>query len=45
MLNTYTFSELSEKAKDKARQYHNDAYMSDGFWHETTVEDAKARQC
>ena len=40
-VNTYTFPELSEKAKDKARQYHHDAYMSDGFWHECTIEDAK----
>ena len=39
--NTYTFSELSDKAKDKARQYHHDAYMSDGFWHECTIGDAK----
>lgn len=40
-INTYTFPELSEKAKDKARQYHADAYMSDGFWYECTIEDAK----
>ena len=39
--NTYTFSELSDKAKDKARQYHHNAYMSDGFWHECTIDDAK----
>ena len=40
-INTYTFSELSEKAKDKARECHHDAYMSDGFWHECPIEDAK----
>lgn len=37
----YTFSELSDKAKDKARQYHHDYYMSDGFWHECILDDAK----
>jgi hypothetical protein len=40
-INTYTFSELSDKAKDKAREYHHDAYMSDEHWHESTIEDAK----
>lgn len=40
-INTYTFPELSEKAKDKARQYYHDAYMSDGFWHECIIDDAK----
>lgn len=37
----YTFSELSDKAKDKARQYHHDAYMSDGHWYEYVLDDAK----
>lgn len=37
----YTFSELSDKAKDKARQYHHDAYMSDGFWYRGILDDAK----
>jgi hypothetical protein len=37
----YTFSELSDKAKDKAREYHHDAYMSDGFWHGCIIDDAK----
>ena len=40
-INTYTFPELSEEAKDKARQCYHDAYMSDGFWHECTIDDAK----
>jgi hypothetical protein len=40
-IDTYTFPELSEKAKDKARQYYHDAHMSDGYWHECTIEDAK----
>lgn len=40
-VSAYTFSELSDKAKDKARQYHHDAYISDGFWHECTIDDAK----
>lgn len=40
-INTYTFPELSEKAKDKARQYYHDVYMSDGFWYECIIEDAK----
>ena len=40
-INTYTFPELSEKAKDKARQCYHNAYMSGGFWHECTIEDAK----
>lgn len=40
-INAYTFSELSDKAKDKARQYHADAYMSDGFWYECIIENAK----
>lgn len=37
----YTFSELSDKAKDKARQYHRDAYISDGFWYRGILDDAK----
>lgn len=37
----YTFSELSDKAKDKARQYHHDAYISDGFWYRGVLDDAK----
>lgn len=37
----HTFSELSDKAKDKARQYHHDAYMSDGHWYEYVLDDAK----
>lgn len=40
-INAYTFSELSDKAKDKARQYYHDVFMSDGFWHESVLEDAK----
>ena len=40
-IDTYTFSELSDKAKDKARQCYHSTYMSDGFWHECTIDDAK----
>ena len=40
-INTYTFSDLSEKAKDRARQYYHDTHMSDGFWHKCTIDDAK----
>lgn len=40
-VNTYTFPDLSEKAKDKARQHYHDAYMPDGFWYEYTINDAK----
>ena len=40
-INTYTFSELSEKAKDKARQCYHNTYMSDEHWHEFIIEDAK----
>lgn len=40
-INTYTFSELSEKAKDKARQCYHNAYMSDEHWHEFIIDAAK----
>ena len=40
-INTYTFSELSDKAKDKARQCYHNTYMSGEHWHEFIIEDAK----
>jgi hypothetical protein len=39
--NTYTFPELSDKAKDKARECYHNTYMSDEHWHEFIIDDAK----
>ena len=40
-ISTYTFPELSEKAKDKARQCYHSTYMPDEHWHEFIIENAK----
>ena len=40
-ISTYTFSELSDKAKDKALQCYHSTYMSGEHWHGFIIEDAK----
>lgn len=36
----YTFEELSDKAKERAREWYRDVAFQDGQWHEFTISDA-----
>jgi hypothetical protein len=40
-VNLYTFDELSDSAKEKARQWWREASSDDTFWSECTIEEAK----
>lgn len=41
IINLYSFSELSDKAKDKARNWYREVSNSDNFWSESTIDEAK----
>lgn len=36
----YQFDELSERAKEKAREWYRNASADDTFWHENVIDDA-----
>lgn len=40
-INLYQYSELSDKAKEKAREWYRRASEGDNFWSECVIEDAK----
>lgn len=40
-VNLYTFNELSDSAKERARQWWREASSDDTFWSECTIEEAK----
>ena len=40
-VNIFKYNELSEKAKEKARQWWRDCNYSDDFWSECVIDDAK----
>lgn len=37
----YQFDELSDKAKEKAREWYREGAFDDGLWDDITIEDAK----
>jgi len=39
--NVYTFDELSDDAKDRAREWWRDRFSQDSDWHAFAIEDAK----
>lgn len=41
-INLYTFDELSEAAKEKARNWWREASCGDSYWSESVEEDAKS---
>ncbi len=40
-INLYTFSELSDEAKNRARSWFRQASGDDSFWSESVIDDAK----
>ena len=40
-VNLYEFNELSDSAKEKARQWFREASSGDSYWSEYTIEEAK----
>lgn len=41
-VNLFKYNELSDSAKEKARQWWRDCNSSDNFWSECVIDDAKA---
>ena len=41
IVNLYTFSELSDTAKEKARDWWREASAGDSYWSECTIDEAK----
>ena len=39
--NIYSFDELSDDAKDRAREWWRDGFLQDSDWHIFTIDDAK----
>lgn len=37
----FQFDELSDEAKEKAREWYREASIGDDFWHENVIDDAK----
>lgn len=37
----YTFDELSEQAKEQARDWYREGMAGDSYWHECVIDDAK----